>query len=34
LIHFWKVDCKPLAARGDLVAAAMVHDAKKVLSLD
>ncbi len=34
LTRFWKFDHKPVIADGDLDAAAMVHDARKVLSLD
>ncbi len=34
LTRFWKFDRKPVIADGDLDAAAMVHDARKVLSLD
>ena len=34
LTRFWKFDRKPAIADGDLDAAAMIHDARKVLSLD
>jgi hypothetical protein len=34
LTRFWKFDRKPIIANGDLDAAAMVHDAREVLSLD
>jgi hypothetical protein len=34
LTRFWKFDRKPVIADGDLDAAAMVHDARQVLSLD
>ena len=32
LTRFWKFDRKPVIADGDLDAAAMVHDAREVLS--
>lgn len=34
LVRFWKFDRKPVIANGDLDAAAMIHDARKVLLLD
>jgi hypothetical protein len=34
LTRFWKFDRKPVIADGDLDAAAMVHDARKLLSLN
>jgi len=33
LARFWKFDRKPVIDNGDLDAAAMVHDARKVVSL-
>lgn len=34
LARFWKFDRKPVIEDGDLDAAAMVHDARKVLAAD